>query len=166
MSSTASKRIVIGLIVAAVIAVWATTQLHGTTHYSNVPGEGAGLQRMVLPPLDASAGGPVALPDAGSGTAAVHYPAQQAAVDPPPAAPAAVAATRVPDATPQDPQVVHRTTTGSAVHDPMPGTPSFDASIITNQLPICDAACVQRVLANLGAGIPLPPVVPPVVPTP
>jgi hypothetical protein len=46
----------------------------------------------------------------------------------------------------------------------MPGTAAFDASIITSHIPLCDAACVQRVIDQLGLPPVVPPVVPPVIP--
>jgi hypothetical protein len=163
MSSTAARRIVIGLVLVAVVGWWAVSRMNQTHHYTDELGQGAALERTVLPPLDAAKGGPVALPDPGTGTPAVHYPAQQAAVLRPPAAPPAVAADRVPDGTPQDPQRSHPTGTGGDVKDPMPGTASFDLSLLTDKLPLCDAACVQRVIQQLTGGLPVPPVVPPVV---
>lgn len=161
------RRVMFGVIVVAVIAVWATNKLHHTQHYSDTPGQGAALQRTELPPLDASTGGPVPLPSSGS-SAAAHIPAQQAAVEPPIAAPPPVT-DRSPDATPQDPQLGHQPGTGGGGGSTPSG--SLLPQLPSLNLPICDAACLQRVLAGLAGGLPVtvPPVtVPPVsgVPTP
>ena len=168
MSATIAKRIVFGLIVVGLVAWWATAQLH-QPHYSNVPGQGALLQRTELPPLDAAKGGPIPLPANTGDQPAVHYDANPAAVEPPIAAPAPVT-DRGPDATPQDPQLTPKPGNGGAVHDPMPGTPLFDQNPLSllPQLPICDAACLQRVLDSLTGSLPTPPVtIPPVtLPTP
>jgi hypothetical protein len=169
MGATIAKRIVFGLIVAGLAAWWATAQMH-QPHYSDVPGQGALLQRTELPPLDAAKGGPIPLPADTGGPPATHYAPQPAAVEPPVAAPGPVT-DRAPAATPQDPQLTPDPGDGAPVHDPMPGTSLFDQNPLSllPQLPVCDAACLQRVLDQLTGGLPAPPpvTVPPVtLPTP
>lgn len=162
------RRAIIWVVVAAVVVVWATSHLHQTRHYSNTPGQGAALQRTVLPPLDTSQGGPVPLPSSGS-SAAAHIPAQPATVLPPIALPPPVT-DRGPGATPQDPQLGHQPGTGGAGGGST-GSASLLPRLPSLNLPTCDAACLQRVLAGLAGSLPVtvPPVtVPPVggVPTP
>lgn len=163
------RRAIVWVVVAAVVVVWATSHLDQTRHYSNTPGRGAALQRTVLPPLDASTGGPVRLPPPGS-SAAVHIPAQPATVLPPIAAPPPVT-DRSPAATPQDPQLGYQPGTGGAGSGSAPSTSLLPQLPLSLNLPTCDAACLQRVLAGLAGGLPVtvPPVtVPPAsgVPTP
>lgn len=154
MGATIAKRIAFGLIVAGLVAWWATAGTH-QPHYSNTAGQGTLLQRTQLPPLDAAKGGPVPLPANTGDQPAVHYPAQPAAVEPPIGAPPAVT-DRGPEATPQDPQLTHPAGTGGAVHDPMPGTPRYDQNPLSLPLPVCDAACLQRVIDQLTGGLPIP----------
>lgn len=157
------RRAIFWVAVVAVAVVWATSHLNQTRHYSDTPGQGAALQRTELPPLDTSKGGPVPLPPSGS-SAAAHIPAHPAGVEPPIAAPPPVT-DRSPAATPQDPQLKPQPGNGGA------GSGSTSSASLLPQLPIslnlptCDAACLQRVLAGLASNlpVPLPPVtVPPV----
>jgi len=165
---TIVRRLFFGIVAVAVVAVWATNKLNDKPHYTDTPGQGAALQRTQLPPLDTAKGGPLPLPgaDAHTGT---HLPAQQAAVQPPIAAPPPVT-DRAPATTPQDPQLTPRPGVGSSGGQPTSSGPLLNLPSLTGLLPACDAACVTRVLTSLGGGtlgpITVPPVTLPSVPTP
>lgn len=169
---TIVRRMLFGVVIVAVVAVWATNKLNDKPHYSNTPGQGAALQRTQLPPLDTAKGGPIPLPP-GDGHTGTHIPAQQAAVQPPVPAPPPVT-DRSPAGTPQDPQLTPRPNVASSGGQSTSSTPLIDLPSLTSLLPSCDVACVTRVLTSLGGGtlgpITVPPVTLPVtvpaVPTP
>ena len=51
---TIVRRALVGIIVVAVVGVWAASKMHGSKHYSDTPGQGAALERQQLGSLGGS----------------------------------------------------------------------------------------------------------------